>query len=169
MCDTGSPEEVSVSFGKSAAKGAMKGVTKKRLSHLRPLRKKIPLEWWLKTDSLKLLQGDLPFSPDRYLLSFNKQTVSQAGKMKGALGSKARMVTWALPPLIMENDLPKVRKQVQLLLRTGFRSFQLAHLSQRLLFEGEKAHLCLDYTANLLNNQAVAMVSERVSALLRRE
>ncbi|TKB25954.1 U32 family peptidase [Desulfopila sp. IMCC35006] len=125
-----------------------------------PVRKKLPMDWWLKTDSLKLILGDLPLVPDRYLLSFNKQTVSQAGKMKGALGKKARMLTWALPPLIMENDLPKVKKQIQLLLRTGFRSFQLGHLSQRLLFKGEKAHLFADYTANLFNNQALAMVSE---------
>ncbi len=126
----------------------------------RPAKKKIPLDWWLKTDSLKVVMDDKSFSPDRYLLSFNKQTVIQAGKMKGVLGKKAKIVTWALPPLIMENDLPKVHKQIQLLLRTGFRSFQLGHLSQRLLFKGEKAYLFADYTANLLNNQAVALVSE---------
>jgi putative protease len=146
--------------GRGAGKGGLQGLTKKRLAHQRPVRKKMVLEWWLKTDSLKMLQGDLPFTPDRYLLAFNKQTVLQAGKMKGALGAKARLVTWALPPLIMENDLARVRKQIQLLLRTGFRSFQLGHLSQKLFFVGEKAHLFADYTANLLNNQAVAMVGE---------
>ncbi len=126
----------------------------------RPVGKKIPMDWWLKTDSLKMVLDDNSFSPDRYLLSFNKQTVNQAGKMKGALGRKARMLTWALPPLIMENDLPKVQKQIQLLLRSGFRSFQLGHLSQKLFFKGEKAHLFTDYTANLLNSQAVSLVSE---------
>lgn len=126
----------------------------------RPGRKKIPLDWWLKTDSFKVVMDDLPFTPDRYLISFNKQTVNQAGKMKGVLGKKARMVTWALPPLIMENDLQRVNKQIKLLLRTGFRSFQLGHLSQKLFFKGEKAHLFADYTANLLNNQAVALASE---------
>ncbi len=154
------PEQMEKVAGKVAGRGAMQGLTKKRLAHLRPVRKKMPLEWWLKTDSLKLLQGDLPFTPDRYLLSFNKQTVLQAGKLKGALGAKARLVTWALPPLIMENDLARVRKQIQLLLRTGFRSFQLGHLSQKLFFAGEKAHLFADYTANLLNSQAVAMVGD---------
>jgi putative protease len=156
VCHTGSTVEIP----ELPRKGSMKGLTKKRFSHLRPVRKKIPLDWWLKTDSFKLLMAPLPFSPDRYLLSFNKQNVSQAGKMKGALGPKSRLVTWALPPLIMENDLPKVHKQIQLLLRTGYRSFQLGHLSQRLFFKGEKAHLFADYTANLLNNQAVAQVSE---------
>ena len=137
-----------------------KGVLTKRPYRPQPIRKKLPLDWWLKTDSLKLILTDLPFTPDRYLLSFNKQTVSQAGKMKGALGKKARMLTWALPPVIMENDLTRVQKQIQLLLRTGFRSFQLGHLSQKLFFKGEKAHLFADYTANLFNNQAVTMAAE---------
>jgi putative protease len=164
VCNTRSSENQELPEKSQASKGSVKGLTKKRLSHLRPVRKKITLDWWLKTDSFKLLLEDLPFSPDRYLLSFNKQTVSQAGKMKGALGSKARLVTWALPPLIMENDLSRIQKQIKLLLRTGFRSFQLGHLSQQLFFEGEKAHLFADYTANLFNNQAVAVVSEKVEA-----
>ncbi len=138
----------------------IQGATARRPHRPQPVRKKLPMDWWLKTDSLKLILGDLPFTPDRYLLSFNKQTVSQAGKMKGALGKKARMLTWTLPPVIMENDLPRVQKQIQLLLRTGFRSFQLGHLSQKLFFKGEKAHLFTDYTANMFNNQAVAMASE---------
>jgi len=138
-----------------------KKVTARRRPHQqRPVRRKITLDWWLKTDSLKIVLGDLPFSPDRYLLSFNRQTVSQAGKMKAALGKRARMVTWALPPLIMENDLIKVQKQLQLLMRTGFRSFQLGHLSQQLFFKGEKVHLFADYTANLYNNCAVAMAGD---------
>ncbi len=141
-------------------KSLQKGATKKRLSHLRALRKKVPLEWWLKLDSVKLLLEGLPFSPDRYLLDFNRQTISQAGKIKKELGQKARLVTWALPPLVMENDLARVQKQIQLLLRSGFRSFQLAHLSQQRFFTGEKVHLFADYTANLLNSQALAMVSE---------
>ncbi len=155
VCDTGSAISI-----EEQPEIKTKGAVTKRPYRPPPVRKKLPLDWWLKTDSLKLILGDLPLAPDRYLLSFNKQTVSQAGKMKGALGKKARLLTWALPPLIMQNDLPRVQKQIQLLLRTGFRSFQLGHLSQKLLFKGEKATLFADYTANLFNNQAVAMVSE---------
>lgn len=116
------------------------------------------VEWWLKTDSLKTLLADLPFSPDRFLLSFDKQMLSQAGTIKGGLGKRSRMVTWALPPLIMENDLARCRKQIHLLIRSGFRSFQLGHLSQIALFAGEKVHLSADYTCNLMNNQAVALI-----------
>ncbi len=125
----------------------------------RPSPKKgLPLEWWLKTDSIKTLLGDMPLSPDRILLGFDKQILSQAGKIKTTLGAKARMVIWALPPIIMESELSRYHKQIALLMRTGFRSFQLGHISQVVLFGKEKVQLFADYTLNLLNSQALAMV-----------
>ncbi len=127
----------------------------------RPSPKKgLPLEWWLKTDSVKTLLGDMPLSPDRILLSFDKQILSQAGKIKTILGAKVRMVIWALPPIIMESELSRYHKQIALLMRTGFRSFQLGHISQVALFGREKVQLFADYTLNLLNSQAMAMVGE---------
>ena len=127
----------------------------------RPSPKKgLPLEWWLKTDSVKTLLGDMSLSPDRILLSFDKQILSQAGKIKTTLGAKARMVVWALPPIIMESELGRYHKQIALLMRTGFRSFQLGHISQVVLFGREKVQLFADYTLNLLNSQAMAMVAE---------
>ncbi len=122
-------------------------------------RKGLPLEWWLKTDSVKTVLGDLPIYPDRFLLSFDKQMLSQAGKIKTALGRRARMVIWALPPLIMENDLARCHRQIAVLLRSGFRSFQLGHLSQVALFGEEKVQLFADYTFNLLNSQAAALLA----------
>lgn len=122
-----------------------------------PTPKGPKLEWWLKTDSVKTVLADLPFSPDRFLLTFDKQMLSEAGRIKGGPGGRSRMVTWALPPLIMENDLARCRKQIALLIRSGFRSFQLGHISQIALFAGEKVHLYADYTCNLMNSQAVAL------------
>lgn len=128
------------------------------------------LEWWLKTDSLKILLADLPFTPDRFLLSFDKQLLSQAGKIKSSLGKRARLVTWALPPLIMEGELARCRKQIAVLIRSGFRSFQLGHLSQLALFAGEKVHLSADYTCNLMNSaatrQAGALGLEKAQAAI---
>lgn len=118
------------------------------------------LDLWLKTDSTKLLFSQMPFSPVRYLLSFEKHNLSQAGKIKSGMGKRSRMVIWALPPLIMENDLARVKKQLRLLLNTGFRSFQLGHFSQSTLFAGEKVHLFGDYTLNLMNSQAVSLYAE---------
>jgi len=121
----------------------------------------IPLEWWLKTDSIKSVKGRLPFSPDRFLLSFEKQLVSQAGVIKNYMGREMRKVIWALPPLILENDLSRSRKQIRLLVRSGFRDFQLGHISQVELFGREKVRLFADYTMNMLNHKAL-MFAEKV-------
>ena len=116
------------------------------------------VEWWLKTDSVKTVLADLSVTPDRFLLSFDKQLLSQAGKIKTGLGKRARLITWALPPLIMEGDLARCRKQIGVLIRSGFRSFQLGHISQVALFAGEKVHLYADYTCNLMNSEATRLM-----------
>ncbi|OEU49091.1 MAG: hypothetical protein BA866_04945 [Desulfobulbaceae bacterium S5133MH15] len=126
----------------------------------KPSLRDIPLDWWLKTDSIKSVQVQLPFSPDRFLLSFEKQLVSQAGVIKRYLGRNVRKVIWALPPLIMENDLARCRKQIKLLVRSGYRDFQLGHVSQVELFSDRKVRLFADYTMNLMNNRALNMARE---------
>jgi putative protease len=134
--------------------------TKKRPMRARRSTGDIPLEWWLKTDSIKSVQYRLPFSPDRLLLSYERQLVSQAGMIKRYLGREAKKVIWALPPLLMENDLARVHKQIKLLIRSGFRSFQLGHSSQLSLFKNEKVRLFADYTLNLMNNRALFLAEE---------
>jgi putative protease len=121
---------------------------------------KMPLEWWLRTDSLKTLQHRLPFTPDRFLLAFDRGLVSQAGQIKHLLGGRSRDVIWALPPIIQEQDLAKFHKQIGLLLRSGFKSFQISHLAQVEFFAGERVHLHADYSLNLLNNQAIVMAAQ---------
>ncbi len=134
--------------------------TMRRRSTARRSGGRIPLEWWLKTDSIKSVQYRLPFSPDRLLLCFEKSLVSQAGMIKRYMGREAKKVIWALPPLVMENDLARVRKQIKLLIRSGFRSFQLGHSSQLGLFKDEKVRLFADYTLNLMNNRALFFTEE---------
>ncbi len=121
-------------------------------------RIKLPLDAWLRLDSARTLLGKLPFNPDRYLLPINKANLSQTGQLKRFLGKRSRDLTWCLPPIIFEGELPKIRKQIQSLIRSGFRSFQLGHISQFVFFAGERVFLSCDYTVNLLNSQAVAMV-----------
>lgn len=127
----------------------------------RKSRKKLPLEWWIKCDSIKMLLGQIPFKPDRYLLTFEKQMLRQAGKIKSGLGKRSRLVSWVLPPLIMENDLVRVKKQIRILLRTGFRSFQIGHVSQIRLFKNERVHLFGDYSLNVMNNRAALQLQEQ--------
>ena len=118
------------------------------------------IEWWLQTDSFKVLQAGLSANPDRILLSFVKDLVGQAGQIRRLLGNRARSVIWALPPVIHEQDLMKLGKQIQAVLRSGFRSFQIGHVSQAAFFAGERVHLCGDFSLNLLNSQAVRVAGE---------
>ncbi len=124
-------------------------------------RKKIPIEWWLKTDSVKSVIGELPFYPDRYLLTINRSTLADAGKIKARLAKRSRMVTWVLPPVIMPNVISRYSRQVHRLQRIGFRSFQIGHISQVKLFTDRKVHLIGGYTVNVTNNQALRFVYEQ--------
>lgn len=119
---------------------------------------KLPLEWWLKTDSLKLLQERLPFTPDRFLVPLDKTTVGQVGQIKRYMGQGIRNITWCLPPILFESDLAQVQKQLTILMRSGFKSFQIGHISQAWMFRGERVHLSCDHTISLMNNQALAAV-----------
>ncbi len=121
-----------------------------------PVKVKLPLEWWLKTDSLKILQDRLPFIPDRFLVPLDKTTVSQVGQIKRYMGQGIRNITWCLPPVLFESELAQVQKQLTVLMRSGFKSFQIGHISQAWMFKGERVHLSCDYTVSLMNNQALA-------------
>ncbi len=117
--------------------------------------KHLPLELWLKTDNVKNIQYRMPFAPDHFLLSMERSMTSQASQIKRLLGKGSRKVIWALPPVLLDAELRKAKKQIRMLMRTGFKSFQLGHISQISLFGGERVHLYGDYTLNLMNNQAV--------------
>ena len=121
---------------------------------------KLPLEWWLKTDSLKVLQDRLPFTPDRFLVPLDKTTVGQVGQIKRYMGQGIRNITWCLPPILFESDLSQIQKQLTILMRSGFKSFQIGHISQAWMFRGQRVHLSCDYTISLMNNQALAAVEQ---------
>ncbi len=123
----------------------------------RKSRKTIDIEWWLKTDSLHALDYRFPVPPERYLLTFDKSLLRQAGQIKRYMGKRFRSVIWALPPVFLGNDLAQLRKQIAVLLRSGYRSFQLAHPSQLQFFVGEKVALFGDYSLNIMNSQAAQL------------
>lgn len=121
---------------------------------------RLPMEWWLRLDSPKAILGPLPFSPDRFVLSFDRVMIRQAAQIKRYLGKNARTVIWALPPLIMENDLNAARKNIKLLISSGYRSFQISHWSQLELFGEEKVHIYGDYSLNFMNAQGLLLASQ---------
>ncbi len=118
----------------------------------------VPLEWWLKTDSPAVVFGRLPFEPDRLLLTLDKVLIAQAGRIRQHFGRWVKNVIWALPPVILGNELGRMRTVVASLVRSGFKSFQIGHLSQISLFEKERVHLYGDYTINVMNDQAIRLI-----------
>ena len=118
------------------------------------------LELWLKTDSAKLVTRKLPFTPDYLLLTMNKKLLSQAAGIKKYLGKRSRNVIWALPPVIFEREIGTYRKQIEQLVRSGYRSFQLGHCSQIMLFGDKRVRLFGDYTLNPANSEALSMLAE---------
>jgi U32 family peptidase len=122
-------------------------------------RRSALLELWLRTDSWKVVTGRLSFNPDMYLLNIDKVMLSQSGHIKRFLGNRSRNVVWALPPVIFEKDIGRWKKQLRLLVRSGFKNFQLGHISQQALFGRERVHLYGDYTLNIANSQAIAAAS----------
>ena len=123
-------------------------------------RIKLPLEWWLRLDSVKTLQVSLPFNPDRFVVTLSRRNVDQAGQLKKMLGKQMRSVVWALPSIIPDRQVMRVHQQIKTLLRAGYRSFQIGHPGQVLLFSGERVFLSGDYTLNIINNQAMLQAAE---------
>jgi putative protease len=100
----------------------------------------------------------LPFAVDMLLLTMNKKMLSQSSQIKKYLGKKSRNVVWSLPPVILEKELGRYQKQIHSLIRSGFRNFQLSHVSQKRFFRGEKVSIFGDYTMNIANSQALALL-----------
>ncbi len=121
---------------------------------------KLPLEWWLRLDSVKTVLAPLPFTPDRFVLAFEPQMIRQAAQIKKYLGRNARQLIWALPPVIGDKDMASVKKSIRVLIASGYRSFQLGHVSQLELFSRERVHLYGDYSLNILNAQSLLLLSQ---------
>lgn len=121
---------------------------------------KLPLEWWLRVDSVRTLHEKMVLTPDRFLIELNRQNVQQAGQLKKMLGKRMRSVIWALPTIISDRGISKYQKLIRTLIRAGFRSFQIGHLSQVSFFGGERVFLSGDYSLNIINNQALLATAE---------
>ena len=123
-------------------------------------KEKLPLEFWLRTDQARTLLGKLPFVPDRFLLPITQENLSLTGQIKGYLGRRIRDLTWCLPAIVFESEQKRLHKQIHQLIRSGFRSFQLGHITQFTYFGKEQVYLSSDFTVNLMNSQAIRFVEE---------
>lgn len=143
----------------------------------------LPLEWWLKIDDFESLKVQLPTPPSRLVITLSRQTFAQFARQQKRLTLYRRRLVWALPPVILEDDLSFYREAVIYLRGLGYNTWQLGHIGQRLLFEAgtqieqgepgeesqsagrkigrprqaptERLLLFGDYTLNVLNSMSV--------------
>lgn len=133
------------------------------------------LPLWLRLDDPQLLLQRLPPQVAQVVLPLSPASWPQlaaSGKAWRKLGSR---LVWALPPVILEDDLPFYREKIAELQAQGSNTWQLGHLGQLLLFGqaaepapathaargGKKTNLRRtspvlygDYTLNILNSLA---------------
>lgn len=125
------------------------------------------LSLWLKVDNLKLLAQRLPAELAGVVAQLTPETLSQYQKLGKALSPHRQKLVWALPPVILEAELPFYTKAVAALRDSGFAAWQLSHVSQLGFFAeqgqrraagrggrqgGELAGLHGDYRLNVLNS-----------------
>ena len=142
----------------------------------------LPVEWWLKIDNFDSLKVQLPTPPSRLVITLSRQTFAQYSRQQKRLTPYRRRLVWALPPVILEEDLQFYRDAIGHLRTSGYNAWQIGHIGQRLLFAadvqavaaaGEESHppgrkkgrvgqppserllLCGDYTLNVLNSMSV--------------
>lgn len=123
-------------------------------------KSKFPLELWLRTDSAKIFLNKLPFVPDHFLLPINRENLAQTGQLKKYLGKRMRDLTWCLPAVVFETEQIRLKKQIKQLIRAGFRSFQIGHITQFSFFGKERVFLSSDYTVSIMNSQAARLMEE---------
>ncbi|MCF6289546.1 MAG: U32 family peptidase [Desulfobacterales bacterium] len=130
-------------------------------SSRQPRRSKGTLPLWLKLDTMQGLNQRLPFKPEQVLVTLGRETFAQAEKMGRKLASLRRRLIWALPPVILEQDLDFYGRAIDFMGRAGFTSWQVGHISQTLLLNHIKdVRLIGDYTLNVLNSAALAALGK---------
>ena len=108
------------------------------------------------------LRQRLPVRPAQVILPLDGENMKLLARQKGKKGQVR--LCWLLPPVIQEKDLAWYQRQVDGLLRKGYRRFMLGHVSQLGLFReqnlegGTRLELSGYYTLNVLNSAAVRLL-----------
>lgn len=138
--------------------GPLPGISPKKGTVRKSTQK--PIELWVRLDSVGLIFQRLPFPVDRFVLPIEKRTLAETGQLKKYYGREKNRVVWALPPILHERSFPAFRKNIEILLRSGFRTFQISSLGQLSFFKNTQASIYGDYTFNVLNSQAMNKLVE---------
>ncbi len=118
-------------------------------------------EWWIRVSTLEALGQRFPFKVASVLIDLNKRNLEQHLRYQQRKKAKQAPLVWALPPIIIEDQLSWYRQAIEQLWQLGARRFQVGQLGQVALFrdvEGtgaEAVELYGDYCCNVLNTPAL--------------
>ncbi|MBU4260956.1 MAG: U32 family peptidase [Proteobacteria bacterium] len=129
---------------------------------------------WLRGGDLRLLNQAVIDRPERLLVTLDRESLIQLQQQKKSQLHLLKSITWVLPPVILEDDVPFYRQLVNDMVRQGFRQWMVGHIGQLQLFRAAtgkgdgggrrsaaaKLELCGDYTLNVLNSLSVGLLRE---------
>ncbi|MBI5558654.1 MAG: U32 family peptidase [Deltaproteobacteria bacterium] len=164
-------------------KGLAMGVAVPRPVRARGGRTSVPerqargqmLPVWLRGGDLRVLNQSVVERPERLLVTLDAESFKQLREQKKSQSHVLKSLTWVLPPVILEDEVPFYRQAVHDLLGKGFRQWMIGHVGQLQLFAaaGRKGQpdgrrpapaspvIAGDYTLNVLNSLALAFLREK--------
>jgi len=143
-----------------ASIGAAAQETKQQQASKRGGRGRNAAELWLKLDTVKPAFEKLPFSVDRFVFEINSRSMASTGQLKKYFAKDRNRIIWALPPVMHDRQTRGVQKNISILIKSGFHSFQISSLSQLLLFQNQRVSIYGDYSLNILNSRSAGFLSE---------
>ncbi len=133
----------------SAKKTATTGKTAHRKSS-------VSLSLWLKIDDSRILRHQLPFKPEKILISLDRNTLKQFNQSKRYFQKYEKKIVWTLPAVLNEFDLEFYIKNIGKLVNSGFSAWQVSHIGQVQLFlKPERITFYGNYTLNILNSYSL--------------
>lgn len=125
---------------------------------------------WLRSEEWSVVKAGHEQDTEHLVLSLDKNSFEQAMRQRRGLRHLIRTLVWALPPVILEENLEFYYQALAGLMDLGFYQFQIGHLGQiRLLRQVRKAqaghpHQKLvifgGYTLNILNSLALRTMQQ---------
>jgi len=111
---------------------------------------------YIKISELQMLKTRMPLMPALFLIELNQKTFDEYHRQRKTVRKYQHKLAWCLPPIILEADVEFFTSAVEELIKNNFRTWQIGHLGQQLLFVGKRQpNLLGDYTLNILNSQGL--------------
>ncbi len=122
--------------------------------------KKSAIRLWLRSPDPSTIAQLAAYKPERIILLLDQNSLKRFQKLKKNR-SWLRLLVWGLPPVILESEIAFYQEAISSLLNNGYRNWQISHISQLKFFpETNRVNFSGDYTFNVFNSQALALLSE---------